>query len=187
MRFLSPMPVGYLPTVKTHRLCCGTPVASPGANRTSARRPHTTADEHQVAGCLPHVYGMSRAVDEVRAHARTAEFGSLGGFEVSKLLSCVVVEVKKFTDELDDRILEYYLFWVSESITVFAYCMHNRFITHEQHSCDFCKLEKSLHCRNRASLVCAMVQEWQNCMLRTPGEFVLPYVGLLFIYLLTSI
>jgi hypothetical protein len=83
---------------------------------------------------------MSRAVDEVCAHARTGEFGRrFRSFEL-----CVVVEVRKFTDELDDRILEYCLFLVS-AFTVLAYCLHNRFITHEQHSGDFCKLEKSLH------------------------------------------
>jgi hypothetical protein len=57
----------------------------------------------------------------------------------------VVAEVRKFTDESDDRILEYCLFWVN-SPTVFAYCLHNRFVTHEQHSGDFFKLKNPLHC-----------------------------------------
>jgi hypothetical protein len=70
---------------------------------------------------------MSHAVDEVCAHARTGKFGRrFRSFEL-----CVVVEFRKFTDELDDRILEYCLFWVS-ALTVLAYCLHNRFIMHEQ-------------------------------------------------------
>jgi hypothetical protein len=87
----------------------------------------------------------------------------------------VLVEVRKFTDELDNRILEYCLFWVSAS-TVFAYCLHNRFVTHEQHSGDFCKLEmNSLHCARIFGLYgpCyRLTAQRKSCIFVYPRQFV---------------
>ena len=96
------------------------------------------ATAHTSAGCGERY---------VTCCAQPAQFGRpTGGF---KFRMCVVIEVKKFTDELDETIPKYCCFWVSAS-TVFDYCLHNWFIVHEQHSADFCELEKSLQSLNNS-------------------------------------
>jgi hypothetical protein len=62
---------------------------------------------------------------------------------------------------------------------VFAYCLRNRFFTHEQHLCDFCKFEKSLHYRDRASLVSVV---YGACLIRPCYRLAAQRKSCIFVY-----
>jgi hypothetical protein len=100
----------------------------------------------------------------------------VGNFEVS---NCYVDRAwwLKLGSLLTNRMTEYLntAYFGRIHLRVFAYCLHNRFVTNEQHSGDFFKLKNLLHCARIFGLYGScyrITAQRKSCIFVYPRQFV---------------